>query len=270
MTDRGLRKRRGHASGTGSGAGTELRDGDGTQLGAAGATMPRTDSSCSSLSSLEGFPPTPSLERMMSTDVLADTILDLTLRRRRFVLLVGLALGFLAPLALHNSGAAWQHTSDGKWLEDFNLTNTFSAYIRQSKTAFDRARAELTGFAPADLQLLYQLQEVMDFTKESKPQADALERPGTALFKKGLRAKHPIIMVPGKLTRGRMRTRARARRLTTGLVGLRRDRDNRARALEWGGVCSLVLPAAHVGNHEHDPDHHAKHQVCSFPIMTRS
>lgn len=167
-------------------------------------TLPRTDSSDSSL---DGFASPPSLERILSSDILAESILDVTLRRRRFVLLIGLALGLIAPLAWHG-GTTWHESRDVRWLEDFNLTETFATYIHKSKTAFDRARAELKGFAPADIKLLYQLQEVMDFTKETKTAADAPERPGVALRQRGLRAKHPVILVPGKWRREK-RERAR-------------------------------------------------------------
>jgi len=46
----------------------------------------------------------PSLERILSADVLADTLLHVTLRRRRFVLLVGLVVGLAAPWLGHSLG----------------------------------------------------------------------------------------------------------------------------------------------------------------------
>jgi len=143
--------------------------------------------------------------------VLTEGILEVTLHRRRFMLLMGLALGLAAPWAGHQLGlynmtrAGFpEAASAASWkvLDDLNVSQTFSAYINRSKSAFLRAKSELSDWAPSDLKLLFQLQEVMDFTKETKPSSDASKRPGAALRKSGLRAKHPVVLVPGIVTTG--------------------------------------------------------------------
>ena len=151
-------------------------------------------------------------------DLLAESLLDFTLRRRRFVLLVGLGLGLVFqwvagrrlgllpaettfPAPFRDLKESMNQTM--RALDEIGLTKTFSAYIDQSKSAFRRARNELLDFAPADLKLLYQLHELMDFTKEAEHDAGAArERPGVMLASSGLRPKHPVVLVPGIVTTG--------------------------------------------------------------------
>jgi len=111
-----------------------------------------------------------------------------------------LALTHSLSLFLFRSRSRCMHGCSKTYL---SLSNTFAAYVETSMSAFQRARNELLDFAPSDLKLLFHLQEVMDFTKETKPPLeDATERPGSTLWKAGLRTKHPVVMVPGIVTTG--------------------------------------------------------------------